>query len=262
MLAELNFIRAMVGVPSIDISGRGGTNLKLDTRQVELADADAQDPAPSLASHRFGAVSFSASLPDKDIDPAYRKHFASLCAAAVKQETGARVVMDVPMAVQIRRSDAADPRAPICVSHADYTPGSTARRVAELLANLGKKIRPTRFAVYNNWWLARSGPQDRPLALCDATSIAAADVQMGTAQVVGTDNSPMNFGEVAFQRYSPRHRWYWYPQLAPDRLLLFCGFDSDSSRPSMVTHCAFSNPECPPGAPPRISVECRCFAFW
>ena len=110
MLAELNFIRAMVGVPSIDISARGGTNLKLDTRQVELADADAQDPAPSLASHGFGAVPFSASLPDKDIDPAYRKHFASLCAAAVEQETGARVVMGVPMAVQIRRSDAADER--------------------------------------------------------------------------------------------------------------------------------------------------------
>jgi hypothetical protein len=43
---------------------------------------------------------------------------------------------------------------------------------------------------------------------------------------------------------------------------LFCGFDSNPSRPSMVTHSAFANRDCPPDAPPRLSVECRCFAFW
>jgi hypothetical protein len=30
----------------------------------------------------------------------------------------------------------------------------------------------------------------------------------------------------------------------------------------MVAHCAFTNPDCPPGTQPRISVEGRCFAFW
>jgi hypothetical protein len=262
MLAQLNFLRPMAVEPALDITGAGRGNLKLESRSIDLADADAQDPPPTLASHGFGAVPFSALLPAAEVDPAYRRYFANLCAAAVKQETGAALVVGVPMAVQIRRSNGADQEAPISICHTDYTPGSTVRRASQVLARLGKKRLPPRFAAFNAWWLARPGPQDRPLALCDATSIAAPDLQVGRAAVLAPDKSAMDYGELAFQRYSPRHRWYWYPELEPDRLLLFCGFDSDSARPSMVTHCAFANPECPPGTPPRISVECRCFAFW
>jgi hypothetical protein len=263
VLAQLNFIRPMAAAPSLDITGAGRGNLKLEARNVELIDADAQDPPPTIASHGFGAVPFAASLPKGDVDPAYRRNFANLCAEAVKQETGATLVVGVPMAVQMRRSDGANQEAPISVCHADFTPSSTAQRVAEVLAILGQKNRRLkRFAAFNTWWLARGGPQDRPLALCDAMSISAPDLQIGRAQVLAPDKSPMDYGEIALQRYSARHRWYWYSQLGPDRLLLFCGFDSDSSRPSMVTHSAFTNPECSPGTPPRVSVECRCFAFW
>ena len=262
MLAELNFLAPMAVRPKLDITGGGRGNLKLDARRVELADADSADPAPTVASHGFGAVPFSAAPPDGDLDFAYRQAFAKLCAAAVKAEIGASVVIGVPMAVQLRRSTGIDHEAPISVSHTDFTPGLAARRATEVLAALKTSVRPKRFAAFNTWWLARPGPQDRPLALCDATSIAAPDLQVGRADVLTPDKATMDYGEIAFQRHSARHRWYWYPNLAPDRLLVFCGFDSDSSRPSMVTHCAFTNPDCPPGTPPRVSVECRCFAFW
>jgi hypothetical protein len=263
VLSQLNFIRVMAVPPLLDITGRGPGNLKLEAREVDLLDADAQDPAPTLASHGFGAVPFSAALPEGDVNQAYRIYFAQLCAAAVKQETGAAQVFGSAMAVQIRSSGGAAQEAPISVCHTDFTPSSTVLRAAEVLALAGQKDRrPARFAAFNTWWLGRSGPQDRPLALCDGNSIAAPDIQIGRAQVLAPDGSSMDYGEVGFQRYSPRHRWYWYPRLGPDRLLLFCGFDSDSSRPSMVTHGAFANPECPPGAPPRLSIECRCFAFW
>jgi hypothetical protein len=263
VFSKLTFIRPMTVPPLLDITGAGRGNLKLESREVDFIDADAQDPAPTLASHGFGAVPFSASPPTGEIDPAYRKYFANLCAEAVRQATGAPLAVGSPMAVQIRQSGAANQEAPISVCHTDFTPGSTAVRVAEVLELIGRKtLRPARFAVFNTWWLARSGPQDRPLALCDATSVAAPDLQIGRAQVLAPDKSAMDYGEIALQRYSARHRWYWYPKLGPDRLLLFCGFDSDSSRPSMVTHASFANPECPAGAPPRLSVECRCFAFW
>lgn len=253
----------MTGQPLLDITGAGRTNLKLEARDVDLADADAEDPPPSLASHGFAAVPFSASLPEGEVDAAFRDQFANLCAAAVRKETGASLVVGIPMAVQVRRGDGAtEHEAPISVTHTDFTPATAARRVAEALKAVGKKQEPARFAAFNAWWLARSGPQDRPLALCDANSIAAADLRTGRAQVLTPNNEAMDYGQIAFQRYSARHRWYWYPRLGPDRLLLFCGFDSDSSRPSMVTHSAFTNPQCPAGTPPRVSVECRCYAFW
>ena len=264
MLAELNFLRPMAVEPILDITGSGRTNLKLQPREIEIADADAQDPRPSLETHGFAAVPFSASLPEAAIDLAYRRRFADLCAAAVKAETGAPVVIGIQKSVQVRRGDALDHEAPISVCHTDFTPASAVRRVIEITKPSAGRVKrlPRRFAMFNSWWLGRSGPQDRPLALCDASSIAAPDLRFGRAEVVAADGTRMDYGEMAFQRYSPRHRWFWYPRLGPDRLLLFCGFDSNPSRPSMVTHSAFANPDCPPDAAPRVSVECRCFAFW
>ena len=250
--------------PVLDISSSGQTKLKLVSRAVEIADADAEDPQPSLASHGFAAVPFSASLPGDPVDAAYRQQFADLCAAAVKAATGAPLAIGILQSVQVRRSDAADHQAPISVCHTDFTPASAIRRIVQLANAVGDKTikLPRRFAAYNAWWLGRPGPQDRPLALCDATSIAPPDMQLGRAHVVAASGKPLDYGEMAFQRYSPRHRWFWYPNLGPDRLLLFCGFDTDSTKPSMVTHSAFTNPDCPPEASPRVSVECRCFAFW
>ena len=246
----------------LDITGNRRGNLVLEQRQTAIADADAQEPAPCLATHGFCAIPFSASPPDGEIDSAYRRYFADLCAAAVKQETGARIVIGLPAMVQARLSDGGDHDGPISVCHADFTPTSAARRCRQALALLPKPPqRVKRFAAYNVWWLARRGPQDRPLALSDASRVCGSDLQVGGAKVIAPDQSQTET-EIAFQRYSDRHRWYWYPTLGPDRLLLFCGFDSDSSQPSMVAHCAFTNSDCPPGTPPRISVEGRCFAFW
>lgn len=262
---QLTFVPPMLERPTADISGGRKGNLNVERREVDVIDAHAQDPIPSLAAHGFEAVPFSASLPDGEIGREYREYFAKICAAAVKRETGAAVAVGLSATVQVRRSDGVGESAPIIVSHCDYTPASAARRAAELIAKQAPNRVPSRFAEFNAWWLARSGPQDRPLALCDATSIAPADLQFGQVETnLGGQRArgASDSREVAFQRFSPRQRWFWYPRLGPDRLLLFCGFDSDSSRPSMVTHCSFINPDCPADAPPRVSVECRCFAFW
>src|SRR4051812_12857394 len=124
MLAQLTFIRPMAVQPSLDITGASPGNLKLEQHQVELADADGNSVPPTLASHGFGAVPFSASLPDGEIDAAYRAHFANLCALAVQKEIGAPQVIGVPLAVQVRRSNGIAEEAPISVSHTDFTPAT------------------------------------------------------------------------------------------------------------------------------------------
>jgi hypothetical protein len=262
MFVKLKFVPPMEGTPIVDISGRGPSNVRLEARDVKLADADAQENPPTLESHGFCAAPLKGPLPAREIHERYRSQFVDLCSMAVKLATGARLVVGIPQTVAVRRGNGTQEQAPITITHSDFTPTSTVYRANRLLKDLGQNGRVARFAAFNAWWLAEGGPQDRPLALCDATSIAAPDVQVARATVLSSTKERVDFGEVAVLRYSSRHRWYWYPRLRPDRLLLFCGFDSDSSRPSMVMHSAFTNPECPPDASPRISVECRCFAFW
>jgi len=261
MRAELSFTRLMAEVPVPDIAA-GFTGVDVDTREVELADADATSPAPTLATHGFEAVPFSAEPPPTGLDRAFGVQFVQRCVAALRQTVGAAAVVTLPGSLQLRRSDGAKGHQPLVVCHSDFTPGSATRRATTLLEQINLNREPTRFAAFNAWWLARPGAQDRPLALCDANSIAPSDLQFGNVRVPGANNTAVDFGEIAYQRYSSRSRWYWYPRLGPDRLLLFCGFDSDPTRPSLVTHCAFTNPECPPDAPPRVSLECRCIAFW
>ena len=36
-------------------------------------------------------------------------------------------------------------------------------------------------------------------------------------------------------------RWYSYPDLTPDELLLFCQYDRDATRPSDLWHCALAS---------------------
>lgn len=254
----------MVAVPTLDITGVGRGQLKIEAREVEIADADAQSPAPKLATHGFQALPFEASLPPDGNRPSaqFRRDFAALCVAAVSKATRAKMVFGVPSSVQIRRSAGVMEEAPISIIHTDFTPSGALLRVRQAMAMAGYKDPVQRFAAYNTWWLAREGPQDRPLALCDATSIAPPDIQYGKAHVLSPTATEVDYGEIAVQRYSPAQRWYFYPRLGPDRLLVFCGFDSDASSPSMVTHTAFTNPDCPPDAPPRVSIESRCLAVW
>ncbi len=262
MLAKLNFFVPGPAAPVVDISGPGRTNFKVMAHDVELSDADAVEPHPTLASHGFCAAPFSAPPPPEHIDEPYRRQFSQLCAETLKQVIGARLAVGLAGTVAIRRGDGIEEKAPIATVHTDFTPGAAIRKATKILQTVGQRTSVARFAAFNIWWLARPGEQDRPLALCDATSVTPADVQAGAAKVLNAEGTAFDFGEVALVRYSPRQRWYWYPKLGPDRLLLFCGFDSDPSIPGMVMHGAFSNPACPAGAPPRVSIECRCFAFW
>lgn len=63
-------------------------------------------------------------------------------------------------------------------------------------------------------------------------------------------------------RYNPAHRWFYFPNLERDELLLFKGFEGDGDDKQNVLHGAFSLPDIPRGVPPRESIETRAFAFF
>jgi hypothetical protein len=70
-------------------------------------------------------------------------------------------------------------------------------------------------------------------------------------------------GEVYHIAYNPEHVWFYFPEMERDEALVFKVFDSDDSVPTRFTaHSAFADPNTPPDAPPRESIETRTFAFW
>ncbi len=87
-----------------------------------------------------------------------------------------------------------------------------------------------------------------------------ADLVLG---LIGTrPEDPGDFLEGFNVAYSPAHRWYYYPRMRPDELLVFKLCDSDRSRPQLTAHTAFDDPSSRPGAPPRRSLEIRTISFF
>ena len=157
---------------------------------------------------------------------------------------------------EVRHSTGARP--PVTYVHNDYTTASGPRRVTDLLdpAEAARRLRG-RHAVVNVWRPIGATVEQFPLAVCDAQSIAADDC-------VPTDLVyPDRLGEVYSVRYNPAHRWYYYPYMRPDQVLLIKTYDSaDDGRARFSAHSAFADPASPPTAPARQSIETRVMLFF
>ena len=96
--------------------------------------------------------------------------------------------------------------------------------------------------------------------MCDASTVKRED--LFDSEVVG--------GLGDFKRrslwgynlaYTPAHRWYWVPHMQPWEALVFKLFDSDPDAVQHTAHSAFEDPNTPPDAAPRQSIEVRTIAY-
>ena len=58
-----------------------------------------------------------------------------------------------------------------------------------------------------------------------------------------------------FMHYNPVHRWYYLPDMTPDEMILFKGYDSDAHDAARAAHSSFDNRAAYPQATPRKSIE-------
>ena len=68
--------------------------------------------------------------------------------------------------------------------------------------------------------------------------------------------------EAYLLMHNPAHRWLYYRDMRPDELLIFRGYGNEPTWRAGVPHSAFDDPSCPPGAPPRVSIEARVYAIY
>ena len=130
-----------------------------------------------------------------------------------------------------------------------------------------------RFAIINVWRnIAKEPVVTHPIALCDGQSVEPEDL------VVFEIHYADRVGENYFAKYSPRHQWYYYPEIAGDEALLIKQWDSagrlslskgaesdasDLAAPCTFSfHSAFEDPQTPPDAPDRWSTEVRCMVIY
>ena len=150
----------------------------------------------------------------------------------------------------------AGPRQPATRVHVDQTVTSGANRVHEHLPDEAEELLKGRVQVINLWRPIRGPVRDTPLAMLDGTTVKESDL------VASDLIYPNRSGETYSVKFSPDHRWFYFPEMTPDEAILLKCYDSATDgRTRFGPHTAFVDPTTPAGTPPRESIELRTLVF-
>jgi hypothetical protein len=233
---------------------------KTEAKPVVIRNARLESEL-SLDTEGFQLVRQSTAVRDF-YDPAeVEKIYYPEVELLLKQTTGADkvVVFDHQVRnIQLSKQGERNAREYVWAVHNDYTATSGPRRVREHLPPSEAEQRISRrFAEINVWRPIRGPVESTPLAICDAQSIESGDF-------VPTDFVYRDkIGEVYRFKYNPRHRWFYFPRLERNEVILLKCYDSkEDGRARFSAHSAFDDPTTPPDAAARESIEVRALVFW
>jgi hypothetical protein len=241
-VAKTNIIPEAHSVPIFDMRPVAD-GLRLDVQGFALVDA------PTAVTDFYDEAQLEAT---------YYREAEDL----VKQATGASRVVVFDHTIRRREQGVEDrtpgiPRQPVTRIHGDYTEVSGPQRVRDLMGAEAASLLKRRFAIVNVWRPIRGPLYDAPLAVCDATSVAEAELV--PQDLIYRDRT----GEIYALTYNPAHRWYYAPAMQADEALLLKCFDSlKDGRARFMPHTSFADPNAPANLLPRESIELRTLVFF
>jgi hypothetical protein len=148
-------------------------------------------------------------------------------------------------------------REPVLSAHNDYTEWSGPQRVRDLLPDEAETLLKKRFAIIQVWRAINKPIESNPLAMVDARTIAPEDL------LVAERRYPNRVGQTYRLAYNPKHRWIYFPKMARDEAFVFKVYDSaKDGRARFTAHTSFADPNTPPNAEPRQSIEMRALVFF
>jgi hypothetical protein len=265
VLGSVNYIGEMPQRPRYYANDHSRDVLAVDPRQISIEDVRGRPDAPSLRREGYQLFDHRSAVQDfKNKDEVAAIHLGEI-ERLLLQVTGAdRVAVN---GAGVLRFGEKSPDAgkfnnsmPARFIHVDIS-DLTAKQFAARSEPAEPAGRIRRFAHYNVWRALSPPPQDVPLTVCDARSVARDDLIESDA-VFDVPGVPEWSFEGWVVRYNPEHRWAYFSGMHRDEVLIFKTNDTDGDEPHCVPHCAFDDPSCPSGVTPRTSIEMRGIAYW
>jgi hypothetical protein len=262
--AEINYTAPMSERPQFHANDKSLDRVMLDARAVAIRDGRAELEPPSLAREGFELFECRTEVQEfrdvAEVAHAYPGEIQQFILELTRADT---VVVSGPAILRFgERSGEAGSRdnsRAARLAHIDVS-DSVAADFARNAAPPGH--RPIRRVAQHNIWRTFSGPpQDVPLAVCDARSIAPTDLVPADARFDRGGRVEWSF-EALLLRYNPAHRWFFFSDMERNEVIVFKRHDTDLQQPHHVPHSAFSDPRVPPDCTPRASVEMRTIAYW
>jgi hypothetical protein len=263
--AALNYLAPMTERPRNYAceppAGVPRSNTAPETHTVPIYDMRPVASEISLDREGFALLRHETAIRDFWDDDELRNVYYPEAEVAIAHATGAARVFIFDHTRRKRVPGADDraagmPRQPATRVHVDHTATSGPQRVRDLLGDEAEALLRGRVQVINLWRPIRGPLRDAPLAVCDAGSVAPADLV--PADLVYANR----IGETYAVSYNPSHRWFFVPEMQRDEALLIKCFDSlADGRARFAPHTAFDDPTAPLDRLPRESIEIRSLVF-
>ncbi len=223
---------------------------------------DVRPLAESLSFDRNGflLVKGESGVTSAETDEARKAIHAQEAIALITRLTGADKVITFGTMLRTDATGAGDGSLPAFGAHVDYG----ARTVRDFtFDHMPEEEAERRLAgrhMLINIWRPLKPVERSPLALCDASTVAASD--LFSSEVRGGLGDAGRRSLWGFNlAYNPDHRWYYAPRMQPDEAFVFRLFDSDADAVQWTGHSAFEDPASTPDSPARESIEIRTIAY-
>ena len=250
---------ALVREPGQGPDKQSGTTVAHD---VVIDDARALAEPLDLDRQGFAAMRHPTAVRDFYDDDEVRRVYYPEMEALVCSVTGASkaVVFDHTIRVDDEAKQARlKVRAPVKSVHNDFTTESAPRRVRDLLpADEAEARLEKRYGSINVWRPIRGPVETKPLVICEYGSIDDED------WVASERHYPDGrIGGIYYLVHNPKQRWYYFPRMEREEVVLLKCFDSLADGTARWTaHGSFDDPNSPPDATPRESIEIRTLMFF
>jgi hypothetical protein len=230
----------------------------VDEHDVTIHDVRPIRERLSFDRNGFVLVDESTDVTDftnKDELARYQRQIEAL----VQRLTGADKVVSFGPIVRTNATGAHGHNQPAHGAHVDYGARTVADFTRDLLPAEEAERRLARRHMLLTVWRPIVMVESAPLAVCDASTVKREDL-FDSEVVSGLGGLPFSLWGFNLA-YDPGHRWYWVPHMCPWEALVFKLFDSDPDAVQFTAHSAFEDPNTPPDAAPRQSIEVRTIAY-
>ena len=261
--APLNFLISMAEKPvAYNYDPPPGTPLRTGRNielQVPIRNARPLIDQLSLDREGFVLLHHQTAVTNFYDEDQIRSVYYPECERVMKEATGAARVVAFDHIVRNAAMSAKDKtiKIPAKRVHNDYTAWSAPQRVRDLMGDEADELLKHRFAINNLWRPIRGPVLDSPLTLCDAQSLTEENL------IASDLKYPDRTGETYAITYNPSQRYYYFPKMQADEVVLIRCYDSAlHGAKRFSAHTGFDDPTTPRDAPPRESLEVRMLVFF
>ncbi len=255
---SMDYLENSMEKPSFIMRDYGEPSIRTGNYQsyhVPVFDARLCDESFSLDKQGFTLITQPSAVDDFSCESDVLERGYPEVVDLIQRVTGAKRVDVVDHTIRSSATESGV-RGIATHVHNDYTVKSCPQKLRDHLgAELAEPLLQRRVVQINAWRPLFGPVKVAPLALMDGRSLE--DDDLVPCDIVYPDRR----GEIYAVKYNRTHRWFYFPEMMPDEVFLFKGYDSCHDVPSRISpHTAFHHPESLSSDRPRRSIEIRTIA--